>query len=223
MKKTLFVLSLIGASATLMAQENTQTTTDDGRIAAKDLIGAVTTPALPIKQTYVPDEVMDRVTGTYGDQLYSIKQVKSGSGENVYQVTLINNSQSTVAWVGESGSEVAYVYRTDNDEMMAGTNNASNNNNTSNTTTADPNATTAPSVDDNTNSAPVNTLDNTGNTLSDETPDNNSPETLTPEENTGTPNEPTGTEMPNSEGTLPNNNMNNTNTNTGTSRPDGEQ
>lgn len=213
MKKTLLVLSMLGTSAALMAQENTQTRIDDGRMAAQDMLKAVSTPALPIKQTYVPDEIMDRVTGTYGEKLYSIKQVKSGSGENVYQVTLIDNSESSVAWVGENGSEVAYVYRTDETEMMANTEKA-NTTTTDAATTVDLNTTTAPAVDDNT------TDNNTLNTT-DETPmENSGTETIAPVENTG--NEPVeNTEKPNTEATLPP--TNSTNTNTNTTKPDGDQ
>lgn len=210
MKKTLLVLSLIGTGATLMAQETTQRI-DDGRMAAQDMLNMQPAKVAPIRQTYIPEEVMDRVVGTYGERLYSVKQVKSGSGEHVYQVTLVDDDQTSVAWVGEAGSEVAYVYRTDETQNMA-SNNASNSSDAS--LNADASTDAAPSVDDNTNTQAV---DNSVNTLNEPI---NSNENAAPEENNN-PSEPLNTEQPNSEGTLPP--SNNLNTNTNTSKPDGEQ
>ncbi len=215
MKKTFLVLTMLGAGTALMAQEGTKTAMDDGRMAAQDMLNMKPAEVAPIRQTYVPDEVMDRVMGTYGDQLYAVKQVKSGDGEHVYQVTLVNNNQSSVAWVGENGSEVAYVYRTDDKEIMAGTNSTDN---TNSATSTEPAETTAPTVDDNYNTD-NNALDNSANTLNEPT-ENTETETLTPEEAPANPDESTGTETPNSEGTLPP--SNNLNTNTNTSKPDGE-
>ena len=213
MKKTLLVLSMLGAGTALMAQETTQTGPNDGRMSAQEMLNMKPAEVAPIRQTYVPDEVMDRVMGTYGDQLYAVKQVKSGSGEHVYQVTLVNNNQTSVAWVGETGSEVAYVYRTDEKEIMAGTNT-----NSSNATSAEPAETTAPAVDDNTTDN--NALDNSTNTLNEPT-ENTETKTLVPDENTSNPDEKTNTETPKSEATLPP--SNNLNTNTNTSKPDGDQ
>lgn len=152
MKKTFLALTLMGASAVVVAQENTVQVVDDGRIAAKDMATMVTTPALPVLQSYVPDDILSNVKTTYGERLYSIKSVKSGNGEMVYQVTLIDDDQSSVAWVGSTGSEVAYEYRrNDDDAMNAGVN--STNTNTSEPTSTD----AAPATDE--MSAPVNTLD----------------------------------------------------------------
>ena len=214
MKKTLLVLTMLGAGAAVMAQEGTQTGLNDGRMSAQDMLNMKPAEIAPIRQTYVPDEVMERVMGTYGDQLYAVKQVKSGDGENVYQVTLVNNNQSSVAWVGESGSEVAYVYRTDEKEIMAGTNAT---NNATEASTVEPAATTAPTVDDNTDN---NALDNSANTLNAPT-ENTENQTLAPEENSNNSNEPVSTEKPKGEATLPP--SNNLNTNTNTSKPDSDK
>lgn len=213
MKKTLLVLSMLGAGTALMAQETTKAGPNDGRMSAQEMLNMKPAETAPIRQTYVPDEVMDRVMGTYGEQLYSVKQVKSGSGEHVYQVTLVNNNQTSVAWVGETGSEVAYVYRTDEKEIMAGT----NTNNASNAASTEP-VEAAPTVDDNTTDN--NALDNSANTLNEPT-EKTETETLVPEENTSNPNENTNTETPKPEATLPP--SNNVNTNTNTSKPDGDQ
>jgi len=215
MKKTLLVLTMLGAGTALMAQETTQAGANDGRMSAQDMLNMKPAEVAPIRQTYVPDEVMDRVMGTYGDQLYAVKQVMSGSGEHVYQVTLVNNNQTSVAWVGEAGSEVAYVYRTDDKEIMAGTNTTNN----ANAVSAEPVESTEPALDENTTDN--NALDNSANTLSEPTEEPAPSETLVPDENTNNPEEQTNTETPNSEATLPpSNNLNN---NTNTSKPDGEQ
>lgn len=217
MKKTLLVLSLIGTGATLMAQQSTTTGIDDGRMAAQDMLNMQPAKAAPIRQTYVPDEVMDRVMGTYGDRLYAVKQVKSGSGDHVYQVTLVDDDQTSVAWVGEAGSEVAYVYRTDNAQTMAA--NSSSSSSADASISSDAATDVAPSVDDNYNTD-NNALDNSVNTLNEPMNDS-SMETLAPEENSSNQEAPLSSEMPNSEGALPP--SNNLNTNTHTARPDGEQ
>ena len=156
MKKTFLALTLMGASAVVVAQENQVQVVDDGRIAAKDMASMVTTPSLPVLQSYVPEDILSNVKTTYGERLYSIKSVKSGNGDMVYQVTLIDDDQSSVAWVGSAGTEVAYEYRrNDDDAMNAGVNNANTNTNTTEPAPAD----AAPVTDE--QSAPANTLDQT--------------------------------------------------------------
>lgn len=157
MKKTLLALTMIGASAVVVAQENQTQVADDGRIAAKDMHTLATDAALPVLQSYVPENILSNAKNTYGERLYSIKGVKSGNGEYAYQITLVDNQQSSVAWMGETGAEVAYVYRTDETNTMAtGTNNS--NSNTNSMTEPAP-ANTEPVSDE--MSAPANTLDET--------------------------------------------------------------
>lgn len=157
MKKTLMALTMIGASAVVVAQENQTNVVDDGRIAAKDMHTLATDAALPVLQSYVPENILSNAKNTYGERLYSIKGVKSGNGEDVYQITLVDNQQSSVAWMGATGAEVAYVYRTDETNTMAtGTNNT--NTNTNSATEPAP-ASTEPVSDEQT--APANTLDQT--------------------------------------------------------------
>ena len=155
MKKTLMALTMMGASAVVVAQENQTQVVDDGRIAAKDMHTLATDAALPVLQSYVPENILSNAKNTYGERLYSIKGVKSGNGEDVYQITLVDNQQSSVAWMGATGAEVAYVYRTDETNTMAtGTNNTN-----TNTATEPAPVTTEPVTDE--QAAPVNTLDQT--------------------------------------------------------------
>src|SRR5687768_11249053 len=100
MKKTLMALTMMGASAVVVAQENQTQVVDDGRIAAKDMHTLATDAALPVLQSYVPENILSNAKNTYGERLYSIKGVKSGNGEDVYQITLVDNQQSSVAWMG---------------------------------------------------------------------------------------------------------------------------
>lgn len=155
MKKTLMALTMMGASAVVVAQENQTQVVDDGRIAAKDMHTLATDAALPVLQSYVPENILSNAKNTYGERLYSIKGVKSGNGEDVYQITLVDNQQSSVAWMGATGAEVAYVYRTDETNTMAtGTNNTN-----TNTATEPAPVSTEPVTDE--QAAPANTLDQT--------------------------------------------------------------
>jgi hypothetical protein len=154
MKKTLLALTMIGASAVVVAQENQTQVVDDGRIAAKDMHTLATDAALPVLQSYVPENILSNAKNTYGERLYSIKGVKSGNGEDVYQITLVDNQQSSVAWMGATGAEVAYVYRTDDMNTMA---TGTNTNSATNTATEPAPASTEPVTDE--TPAPANTLD----------------------------------------------------------------
>ena len=155
MKKTLCMLTLMGAGIAALAQDNQKQMQDDGRMAAQDMLNMKYENNAPLLQTYVPDEVVSNAKNTYGERLYAIKQVKSGDGEDVYHVTLLDNGQSSVAWIGATGSEGAYVYRSDDNSTMA---NRQTNTTEEQSTTTEP-ATAAPTVDD--NNAPTNTLDET--------------------------------------------------------------
>ena len=173
MKKTLCMLTLMGASVAAIAQDNQTQRQDDGRMAAQDMINMQHTANFPILQSYVPDEVVSNAKNSYGERLYAIKQVKSGDGEDVYHVTLVDNGQTTVAWMGATGADVAYVYRTDDNSAMANNKSNTNSNAQSANTTSEP-VTTEPATDD--TETPVNTLDATPanpqpNTIDDNTTD----------------------------------------------------
>ena len=61
--------------------------------------------ALPVIQTYVPPVVISKATEIYGPKVYSIKGMKTANGQDVYQLTLMENGQqSGVEWLNADGS-----------------------------------------------------------------------------------------------------------------------
>ncbi|HEY0057588.1 MAG TPA: hypothetical protein VGB56_00550, partial [Flavisolibacter sp.] len=77
--------------------------------------------ALPVIQSYVPEDVISRAMSTHGQNLYSITGVKTAEGQDAYHVTLIENGQTRSEWVGADGSTIANAYRTDDANAAQGT------------------------------------------------------------------------------------------------------
>lgn len=81
--------------------------------------------ALPVIQSYVPEEVISWAINTHGQNLYSITGVRTSEGQDAYNVTLIENGTSRSEWVRADGSAITNAYRTDEATM---TNSQWNNN-----------------------------------------------------------------------------------------------
>jgi len=62
--------------------------------------------ALPVINTFVPDDVITNAVNNYGHNLYSITAVRSGNSEDVYYVTLIKDGKSEITTM--NGTAVAY-------------------------------------------------------------------------------------------------------------------
>jgi len=77
-----------------------------------------TRAASPIMRTYVPEETVNRVMQQYGMNVYAIAAAKGADGQNVYNVTLIENGQSRTEWMNEDGSPIQSPYRTEMDEQQ---------------------------------------------------------------------------------------------------------
>lgn len=133
MKKIVLPL-LILTSTTIIAQDSVRINNNmDGRIAARDMRGATDPPALPVIETFLPQEATNSASGKYGKSLYSIKQLRVASGDSAFQVTLLDTSsgQTRLEWIGGDGAVVTSIYRVDTGEMV--TDNQMNpNNNMSN-------------------------------------------------------------------------------------------
>jgi hypothetical protein len=69
--------------------------------------------ALPVIQTYVPEEIIDKALNKYGATLYSIGMVKAVDTGNVYQLGIIERGQMRMEYLNESGTTVANVWRTE--------------------------------------------------------------------------------------------------------------
>ncbi len=59
--------------------------------------------ALPVLNTYVPEEVITSAINNYGNNLYSITALRSTDSENVYQVMVIKNGMSESVLMDEDG------------------------------------------------------------------------------------------------------------------------
>jgi uncharacterized surface protein with fasciclin (FAS1) repeats len=119
MKKTILALFLMAISAVLFAQDSMRVMNSDisGRVAARDMRGETDPPALPVLETYLPPEAISMATGKYGKSLYSIKQLKVGSGDSALQVVLLENGMIREEWVGGDGMVVTNAYRMDTGAM----------------------------------------------------------------------------------------------------------
>src|SRR5215217_7536642 len=108
MKQAIFVLSLTGLGLAAMGQNTAPAgNMAEGRTAARDMKADASPAALPVMQTYVPTDVMSKATGSYGKNLYAVTQVKSATGTNAYQVTLLNAGGETKSeWIDSVGTAV---------------------------------------------------------------------------------------------------------------------
>lgn len=77
-----------------------------------------TRQASPVMRTYVPEEIANRAMQQYGMNVYAIAASKGADGQNVYNVTIIDNGQSRTEWMNEDGSPLTSPYRTDMDQQQ---------------------------------------------------------------------------------------------------------
>lgn len=88
--------------------------------------------ALPVIQSWVPEEVVTSALNMYGANIYSVNKIKGASGQDLYQVTLLENGMSRMEYLNPDGTTVAAVdvFRTDDMQMNTATGaweNSSNN------------------------------------------------------------------------------------------------
>lgn len=69
--------------------------------------------SLPVIQTYVPEDVVDKALQKYGARLYSIGMVKTADGKDAYQIGLLSHGQLHNDYLNEEGISVANVWRTE--------------------------------------------------------------------------------------------------------------
>lgn len=82
--------------------------------------------ALPVLQTYVPEDIVQKALDKYGANLYSISLVKTPAGSNAYQVSLIHGGQMMMDRLDDNGASVTNSWRTD--DMNNGSMNATQSN-----------------------------------------------------------------------------------------------
>jgi len=108
--------------------------------------GTSYTLALPLLQSYVPDEVVSKAGSMYGPAVYSIGKIKTADGQDAYQVTLSEGGQTRMEWMREDGSMIQNVdvYRTE--KVITSDAEMNSSGNADDAATADEKATTANQV-----------------------------------------------------------------------------
>jgi hypothetical protein len=67
------------------------------------------TVALPVLQSWIPEEVVTTALNSYGNNIYAINKVRAANGKEVYQVTVLENGQSRYEYIGMDGQPVTAV------------------------------------------------------------------------------------------------------------------
>ena len=116
-----------------------------------DSRGTSWTVGLPVIQTYVPDDVIGRVSNMFGPAIYDITTLHGMDNKTIYQVRTIENGQVVAKWIGEDGSAITDPYRIETATIDM-------NNQSLNTTTNN----TAVEANTSTNNVNTNTDMNTG-------------------------------------------------------------
>jgi hypothetical protein len=121
--------------------------------------GQTFTVALPVRQTLVSDAVINKANQMYGPTLYDVTAVKGSNGQDIYLVRTIENGQIVSQWMGEDGTKVIDVYRTESTDAMNNMNGNSNTNSSMNNSSMN-NSQTNTNTDQSVNSNTTNTTDN---------------------------------------------------------------
>jgi hypothetical protein len=94
--------------------------------------------SMPVTETYVPDDIMNRVTTMFGPMVYDVTTLKGDSSHhNIYQIRTLENGQVKTQWIGDDGSSIMDPFRAETSaDMNTNTNSnlQNNNSNTSNNT-----------------------------------------------------------------------------------------
>jgi hypothetical protein len=71
-------------------------------LIAQDKRIGMNKPALPVKETYVPDDALAKLTKQYGSSLYSITCIKGKDGNNEYWIRTKSGMKISEARLSES-------------------------------------------------------------------------------------------------------------------------
>jgi hypothetical protein len=70
--------------------------------------------SMPVTQTYVPDDIMNRVTTMFGPMVYDVTTLKGDSShQTIYQIRTLENGQVKSQWIGDDGSSIMDPFRSD--------------------------------------------------------------------------------------------------------------
>jgi hypothetical protein len=103
MKKIILSLLLLFGGYNLMAQVGNTS------MNKADTLGITATAyaSLPVLETYVPQEVIDKMKSKYGNTLYDITTVVNTSNQTQYVVRSVKNGQYTTDYISEGGNNVS--------------------------------------------------------------------------------------------------------------------
>ena len=73
----------------------------------------------PLRKSFVPDEIVSQAIQKYGASLYAIGSSKGANGQDMYNVTLIENGQSRTEWMNTDGSTADNHFRTAEEATMS--------------------------------------------------------------------------------------------------------
>lgn len=77
--------------------------------------------ALPVLQSWVPEDVVSAALSRYGNNIYAVNKVKVAGGVDAYQVSILENGILRHEWIGEDGMVITNVFRTASDDMASET------------------------------------------------------------------------------------------------------
>lgn len=77
--------------------------------------------ALPVMQTYIPDDVVSKVRSMYGYNIYDIMQIRGVKDTAIYHVRILDNGQLRSEYINAEGMAVTEIYRTESSDEMNST------------------------------------------------------------------------------------------------------
>lgn len=69
--------------------------------------------SLPVKQSFIPDDVSSRAIQNWGPEVYDIISLKGTQGQDIYQVRIIENGVVSSQYMDANGNKVIDIYRED--------------------------------------------------------------------------------------------------------------
>jgi hypothetical protein len=73
--------------------------------------------ALPVVQSWVPEEVITSAISKYGQNIYAVNKVKAAGGTDAYQISILENGVLRNEWIGADGTAITDVFRSSMDDV----------------------------------------------------------------------------------------------------------
>jgi hypothetical protein len=79
----------------------------------------LTMPAAPVLRTFVPEEIVSKAIDVYGMNIYAIGKTRGQDGQDLYNVTVIENGQSKTEWMNADGTTAMTPHRISDDQAAS--------------------------------------------------------------------------------------------------------